>query len=184
MPAIIAPAVAPRAMSFTPTTGSPVNSGPYAKFGNKGITASNDPSLCKTQPGHPIQHRFTNSIRQAVHRLPRPSRHECDEQLPRLHVVGRRNGWRSDVSQAAKIPHRREFVRAAMNNPDEVSVRGNWSDPAFLERVSELNPKLKAHAVCRFSCHGWSSAPSTKKTVKARISITVASRSPASPANI
>jgi hypothetical protein len=50
---------------------SPIHSGPYAKFGNKGLATDKefddvkpDPTIPKNESGHPIQHRFAkgNSI--------------------------------------------------------------------------------------------------------------------------
>ena len=42
-----------------------------------------------------------------------------------------------------------------MNNPDEASARGLWSDPEFLDNVSELNPQLKHTQFADFHGHGW-----------------------------
>ena len=41
---------------------SPIHSGPYAKFGNMGYSHSSDPTIPKKESGHPIEHKFTNSI--------------------------------------------------------------------------------------------------------------------------
>src|SRR6185436_10872559 len=41
---------------------SPVHSGPYAKYGHKGLSSSSDPMIPKDEPGHPIQHKFTRAI--------------------------------------------------------------------------------------------------------------------------
>ncbi|MGH7859903.1 MAG: hypothetical protein ACREQY_21465, partial [Candidatus Binatia bacterium] len=40
----------------------PAHSGPYAKFGNLGRTATVDPTIPTTEPGHPIEHRLTKAI--------------------------------------------------------------------------------------------------------------------------
>src|SRR5262249_34685563 len=37
---------------------SRVHSGPYAAFGNRGLSFSDDPTIPKDEPGHPIKHRF------------------------------------------------------------------------------------------------------------------------------
>ena len=37
---------------------SVVDSGPYAKYGNKGLSFSKDPTIPKDESGHPIDHRF------------------------------------------------------------------------------------------------------------------------------
>src|SRR5207302_140035 len=41
---------------------SRIHSGPYAKHGNRGTTASADPTIPKDEPGHPIEHKFTSAI--------------------------------------------------------------------------------------------------------------------------
>src|SRR6266536_3825711 len=41
---------------------SPFNSGPYAPFGNRGLTQTADNTIPKDEPGHPLKHAFTRSI--------------------------------------------------------------------------------------------------------------------------
>ena len=41
---------------------SPVHSGEYAQYGNRGHSASADPTIPRNESGHPIKHQFTNSI--------------------------------------------------------------------------------------------------------------------------
>src|SRR6185437_297185 len=40
-------------------------------------------------------------------------------------------------------------------NPNESAVRNNLSDPAFVERLSELNPLAKHTQFADFHGHGW-----------------------------
>ena len=42
-----------------------------------------------------------------------------------------------------------------MNNPDEASIRGLWSNPEFLAHVSELNPQARHTQFADFHGHGW-----------------------------
>ena len=42
-----------------------------------------------------------------------------------------------------------------MSNPDETAAKGNWSDPAFLARVADLNPQAKHTQFADFHGHGW-----------------------------
>src|SRR5205814_1668291 len=37
---------------------SPVNSGPWARAGNQGLSRNPDPTIRKDERGHPIEHRF------------------------------------------------------------------------------------------------------------------------------
>jgi len=41
---------------------SPAHSGPYAKFGNQGMSGQMDTTMPHSQSGHPIKHEFTRSI--------------------------------------------------------------------------------------------------------------------------
>ncbi|MBI3950650.1 MAG: hypothetical protein HY314_09365 [Acidobacteria bacterium] len=41
---------------------SPIHSGPYARFGNRGHSFSNDPTILKNELGHPIKHALTRAI--------------------------------------------------------------------------------------------------------------------------
>ncbi len=41
---------------------SAAHSAQYAPFGNRGFSASNDPTIPHDEPGHPIRHEFTRSI--------------------------------------------------------------------------------------------------------------------------
>ncbi|HVC95223.1 MAG TPA: hypothetical protein VND64_16120, partial [Pirellulales bacterium] len=41
---------------------SPVHSGPYARYGHLGLSASSDPMIPKDEPGHPIDHKFTVGV--------------------------------------------------------------------------------------------------------------------------
>src|SRR5206468_6107289 len=54
-----------------------------------------------------------------------------------------------------KYPSAEEYVQAAMNNPDEASARGLWSNPKFLENVRDLNPHLRHTQFADFHGHGW-----------------------------
>ena len=86
---------------------SPVNSGPYAAFGNRGLSFQPDPDdparragpsdPAPVHGGHPDQ---------PVHRLPHPPGHERAQLLHRLHVVGRGDRRRADVSARSRSTRR------------------------------------------------------------------------------
>ena len=43
-----------------------------------------------------------------------------------------------------------------MHNPDEAAARGNWSDPAFLERRRPSSTRMAKHTqFADFHGHGW-----------------------------
>jgi hypothetical protein len=135
---------------------SAVNSGPYAKYGNQGLSQNPDPTIPKNEPGHPIDHKFTRAI-------PSSQCIVCHVH-PGTNVMNSYLGytWWDEETDAEcmypkqqKYPTAEEAVQAAMLNPDEASLRGNWSNPEFLSKVSELNPTLKYTQFADFHGHGW-----------------------------
>jgi hypothetical protein len=135
---------------------SSVNSGPWAKFGNRGTSQNADPTINKDQPGHPIYHRFTSGIpsSQCIVCHVHPGTNVMNSYLGYM--------WWDEETDAEvmypkkqKHPSAEEFTNAAMNNPDEASARGLWSDPEFLEHVAELNPSLRHTQFADFHGHGW-----------------------------
>jgi hypothetical protein len=134
---------------------SPIHSGPYAQYGRFGTSHSTDPTIPKDEPGHPIQHRFTSSI-------PTSQCMVCHIH-PGTTVLNTYIGymWHDQESEARllypakqKNPTPAEFIRSMMKNPDETAARGNWSDPAFLANLTDLNPQSKVQ-FGDFHSHGW-----------------------------
>ncbi len=135
---------------------STVNSGPYARFGNQGHSFNPDPTIPKDEPGHPIEHRFTVSI-------PTSQCIVCHVH-PGTNVMNSYTGfmWWDEETDGElmypakqKHPTAEEYIRSQMFNPDETAVRGLWSEPHFLERVSELNSKARHTQFADFHGHGW-----------------------------
>ena len=135
---------------------SAVHSGPYAKYGHGGQYYGKDPSIPPDEPGHPIQHRFTRAIpsSQCIVCHIHPGTTVMNSYLGYM--------WWDEETDAEvmypksqKYPTAEEVVRASMNNPDEASLRGNWSDPEFLANVTDLNPQLRHTQFADFHGHGW-----------------------------
>jgi hypothetical protein len=135
---------------------SPVHSGPYARFGNQGTSFSRDPMIPKNRTGHPIDHQFTLSI-------PSSQCIVCHIH-PGTTVMNSYLGfmwWDNETDGQLMYPPQQkhltaeELVRGSMSNPEEASLRGNWSDPNFLEHVSELNPRAQHTQFADFHGHGW-----------------------------
>ncbi len=135
---------------------SEVHSGAYAKYGNGGNSFSTDPTIRKDEAGHPIEHRFVTA----------PPSSQCItcHTHPGTTVMNSYLGfmWWDEETDAEfmypkkqKTPTAEQYVQAAMNNPDEASARGNWSDPAFLAKTADLNPYLKHTQFADFHGHGW-----------------------------
>ncbi len=54
-----------------------------------------------------------------------------------------------------KDPTEEETHASLRKNPEAAAVRGLWGDLDFLEKVSELNPKLKQTQFADYHGHGW-----------------------------
>ncbi len=135
---------------------SPVHSGPYAKFGHLGTTQGEDPMIPKDERGHPIEHRFTNSI-------PTSQCMVCHVH-PGTNVLNEYLGytwWDEETDGDLMYPHHEkkltaeQFAQAQMSNPDEAAARGLWSDPDFLDHVADLNPQARHTQFADFHGHGW-----------------------------
>jgi hypothetical protein len=135
---------------------STFNSGPYAKFGNLGVSVNPDPTVPKEEQGHPIEHKFTRSI---------PS-----SQCITCHVHNG-NGflntylgymWWDEETEGEHLypkeqhnPTLKEVDEAGRFNPEEAASRGLWHDRKFLEHVSEMNPQLRKAQFSDYHGHGW-----------------------------
>lgn len=135
---------------------SPVHSGPYAAFGNRGTSFSPDPVIPKNCSGHPINHQFTLSI-------PTSQCIVCHIH-PGTTVMNSYLGfmwWDNETDGKLMYPPQRkhltaeEQIQAHMLNPEEAAARGNWGDPEFLAHVSELNPQARHTQFADFHGHGW-----------------------------
>ncbi|GIW80590.1 MAG: hypothetical protein KatS3mg105_2397 [Gemmatales bacterium] len=136
---------------------SPVNSGPYAKYGNRGLSFNPDPTIPKDEPGHPIEHRFTKSI-------PTSQCIVCHVH-PGTTVMNSYTGflwWDQETDgdlfypKKQRYPSSQEFIQAQMSNPNEAAAKGLWSDPEFLHRVyTDLNPLARHTQFADFHGHGW-----------------------------
>ena len=151
----------------------PKHSGPYAKFGHSGTSQSKDPTIAKNESGHPLEHSFTRSIPTSqcmICHMHQPNvfvnsymgytmwDYESDapfmwpekQRYPSQYEV--RSGAHPEPEQILGHAKVREINK---RNPEEAAIRGKWSDPEFLEKVSELNPKLKDTQFADYHGHGW-----------------------------
>jgi hypothetical protein len=134
------------------------HSGPYARFGHMGESASSDPTIAKNESGHPIRHSFTRSI---------PS-----SQCMICHVHPGTNmettyfgytWWDNESDGEAMYPREQhnptneERYQLALRNPEGAAARGLWSNLDFLEKVGspEFNSQLKQTQFADFHSHGW-----------------------------
>jgi len=137
---------------------SPIHSGTYASFGNRGLSASADPTTSKHESGHPIRHVFTRAI-------PSSQCMVC-HMHPGTNMVATYFGytwWDNEVDgermypPEQRNPSREERYRVHLRNPEGAAPRGLWSDPKFLEQTGtpEFNSQLQHTQFADFHSHGW-----------------------------
>ncbi len=144
---------------------SPTHSGYYSKYGNQGLSFSGDQSgLRHDERGHPIKHAVhARDSDEPMHELPHAPGQPVREPISRLHVVGSGERRRIHVSEpkAATNPDRRAKMtrhtirRQGIREGTPARCAGLWGDLDFLEKVAELNPKLKQTQFADYHGHGW-----------------------------
>lgn len=135
---------------------NPTHSGPYARYGNRGFTATADPTIPRNESGHPIQHRLTRAIpsSQCVVCHIHPGTSYAFQYLGYM-------WWDNETDGHAMYPGKskqmspEDEARALARNPEAASLKGNWSDQEFLRNLVDLNPKLKQTQFADFHGHGW-----------------------------
>ena len=135
---------------------SPSHSGWYAKYGNQGLSFSADKAIRKDERGHPITHQFTRAI-------PTAQCMNCHMHQGNLFVNPYLGFIWWDLESDGefmypakqKNPTTDDFVRSLRDNPEAAAARGLWGDLDFLEKVSELNPKLHETQFADYHGHGW-----------------------------
>jgi hypothetical protein len=136
----------------------PAHSGAYAQYGHSGLSASNDPTISKTEPGHPVKHSFTRSIPSSQCMI-------CHIH-PGTNMVTTYFGltwWDNEIdgdkmySAEQRTPNEEHRFQSLLRNPEAAAARGLWSDQKFLDQVGspEFNSKLKTTQFADFHGHGW-----------------------------
>ena len=134
----------------------PRHSGPYAKFGHKGLTQTADPTIPRDIPGHPLKHEFTRAI-------PTSQCMICHMHQPNMFMntyLGY-TMWDYESDAPHMWPEEQSFPPIAETrtildrNPEEAVVHGKWRDLDFLEQVWEMNPELDDTQFADYHGHGW-----------------------------
>jgi hypothetical protein len=136
----------------------PAHSSSYAPFGHSGFSASSDPTISRSEPGHPIKHVFTRSI-------PSSQCMVCHIH-PGTNMLTTYFGltwWDNEIDGDTMYPPRQrnpteeQRYQSFMRNPEAAAARGLWSDEKFLENLGspEFNAKLKITQFADFHGHGW-----------------------------
>jgi hypothetical protein len=136
----------------------PKHSGPYAKFGNEGLTVTLDPTIPKGEPGHPIKHQMTNGV---------PSS-QC--MVCHIHPGGNMLTsyygmiwWDNETDGQLMYPEKQPNLSEeqkeliARRNPEGAAIRGLWGqDRDFLQKIwTDINPKATRTQFGDFHGHGW-----------------------------
>jgi hypothetical protein len=148
----------------------PRHSGAYASAGHTGRSRSADPTIPKDRGGHPLEHSFTSAI-------PSSQCMVCHMHQPNVFVNSFLGYTMWDYESDApamwpkeeKKPTDAEIREINKRNPEEAAIRGNWSDPTFLEQVSQLNPTLKDTQFADYHGHGWNFRAIYKRDRKGRL---------------
>ena len=145
----------------------PLHSGPYAKFGHRGMSVTGDPTIPKNEKGHPIAHRLTRAV-------PTSQCMSCHMHQPNSfvntylgytmwdyesdaeHMFPKEQRYPTAYTMLKSDTDERVERREGLNrNPEGAAVRGLWRAIEFLENVSSLNPLLKHTQFADYHGHGW-----------------------------
>ena len=130
--------------------------GTYAAAGNRGTSASLDPTIRKGETGHPLRHVMTTVI-------PTSQCMICHMHQPNLFLntfLGY-TMWDYETAAPQMWPKRQKYpsdaeVRAVLErNPEGAAVRGKWGDPEFSAEISRLDPQLGDTQFADYHGHGW-----------------------------
>ena len=137
---------------------SPVHSGPYSTYGNQGRSAQIDPTIPKTESGHPIKHELTRAIptSQCIVCHIHPGTNMVATYLGYLWWDNETDGEHMYPAKQ-KNPTDEERYQAWLANPEGAAAKGKWGDLAFLEKIGtpEFNAQLQHTQFADFHGHGW-----------------------------
>jgi hypothetical protein len=137
---------------------SPVHSGPYHVYGNRGTSFSPDPTIPKDESGHPIHHQFAPG-----NGIPTSQCIVCHIH-PGTTVMNSYIGymWWDEETDAnlvyppqQRYPTSEEAINAQFRNPNESAAKNYLSDPEFLAQLADLNDRTKETQFADFHGHGW-----------------------------
>ena len=136
----------------------PAHSGRFASFGHSGTSATVDPTIDKSQPGHPIKHAFTRSIpsSQCMVCHMHPGTNMLTTYFGLTWWDNEMDGERMYPAKQ-KNPSEEERYQSGLRNPEGAAARGLWGDQKFLQQTGspEFNKQLKTTKFADFHGHGW-----------------------------
>jgi hypothetical protein len=137
---------------------SPVHSGPYHIYGNRGMSFSPDPTIPKDESGHPIHHQFAPGSG-----IPTSQCIVC-HMHPGTTVMNSYIGymwWDEETDaeliypQKQRYPTSEESINIQFRNPNESAAKNLLSDPEFLAELTSLNDRTRETQFADFHGHGW-----------------------------
>jgi hypothetical protein len=145
-----------RVTSCTPTTAIRSTPVPYAAHGNRGLTASDDPTIPKQESGHPIRHEFTRKIpsSQCITCHVHNGNGFLNTYLGYMWWDEQTDGEHLYPEDAAR-PDARGVDRDRPLQSRAGGVARALGDPQVPRDVSELNPTLKKAQFSDYHGHGW-----------------------------
>jgi hypothetical protein len=134
----------------------PKHSSVYASAGHDGTSQTLDPTIDKSQPGHPLRHAFTRAI-------PTSQCMVCHMHQPNMFMNSMLGYtmWDYESDAPAMWPEKQQYpsikrTREVLDrNPEGAAPRGKWADVDFLRGVADLNPTLKDTQFADYHGHGW-----------------------------
>src|ERR1700722_12718951 len=134
----------------------PKHSSVYAKFGHDGTSQTTDPTIDKSQSGHPLRHVLTRSV-------PTSQCMVCHMHQPNMFMNSMLGYtmWDYESDAGSMWPEQQQYPSIAKSraildrNPEGAAIRGKWGDPDFLKNVAQLNPQLKDTQFADYHGHGW-----------------------------
>jgi hypothetical protein len=134
----------------------PLHSSVYAPYGHDGMSQSIDPTISKSESGHPVRHSFARSV-------PTSQCMVCHMHQPNMFMNSMLGYtmWDYESDAASMWPEKQQYPSTAQQretldrNPEGASVRGKWADVNFLRNVAGLNPGLKDTQFADYHGHGW-----------------------------
>ena len=129
----------------------------YAKFGHEGTTQTVDPTISKTESGHPLTHTLTRSV-------PTSQCMICHMHQPNMFMnsfLGY-TMWDYESDAPRMWPEKQQYPDSR-EDPRRCSIAirkaprraASGRDVDFLKQVSELNPQMKDTQFADYHGHGW-----------------------------
>jgi hypothetical protein len=137
---------------------SPVHSGPYARYGNRGESFSPDPMIPKGESGHPIHHQFAPG-----NGIPTSQCMICHIH-PGTTVMNSYVGymWWDEETDAEllypaqqRYPGSEEKLAVQNRNPNQSAAKSLLADPEFVANLTDLNDRTQQTQFADFHGHGW-----------------------------